>query len=315
VSGPVGARLSLGDLFDPCRAPPLGTPGDPGLYGPGSAVWTIARERVLLAGGGAALLLQLAHPKVAAGVAQHSGFRREPFARLRSTLDAMLRLTFGDMDQALAAAREVTAVHRRVRGRLPTAAGPFEAGEPYAASDPDLALWVHATLVHTALDAFKRFVHRPERALAEGYYREAKVQAELFGVPASLLPADLTAFRAYVDEMIDSGPIAVSAEARALAPHVLRPPAPSSVRTAMAAMAIVTTGLLPERLRSDYGLPWGLTERTAFALIARGTRTAVPLLPANQRFWPHDRVARRRVATLNATVSSAPAFPLRGGPG
>ena len=295
-SDKAGRRVSLRDLFDPCPAPPPGRPGDPGLYGPGSAVWTVARERALLAGGGAALLLQLAHPKVAAGVAQHSGFRRDPFARLRATLDAMLLVTFGDRRQALDAAREVAAVHRRVRGRLPTAAGPFAAGEPYAASDPDLALWVHATLVRSALGAFERFVRPLAPGEAQAYYREMATQAELFGVPSSLLPEDLAAFDAYVDGMVRGGPIVVSAEARALAPHVLRPPAPPAVRAAMGAMAVVTAGFLPERLRSDYGLPWGTRDAAVFGMIARAARASVPFLPAGRRFWPHHQVALRRIA-------------------
>src|SRR6059058_4391825 len=98
--------------------PEPGEPGDPGLFGPGSMVWRIGRERALLLGGPAALLLQLAHPLVAAGVAAHSDFRRDPFARLRATLDSVLTISYGDRSQAEAAAEAVAATHRRVRGRL-----------------------------------------------------------------------------------------------------------------------------------------------------------------------------------------------------
>src|SRR5439155_6386821 len=135
-----------------------GAPGDPGLFGPQSMIWNVARERVLVAAGPAALLMQLAHPLVAAGVAAHSDFRRDPFARLRSTLDATLTISFGDMAQANRAAARVMAVHRRVRGSLPVAVGPFTAGTAYDATDPELALWVHATLVVAALDAFDALV-------------------------------------------------------------------------------------------------------------------------------------------------------------
>ncbi len=282
-------------LLDPCPPPRLGRAGDPGLYGPGSVAWTIGRERALLAGGGAALLLQLAHPKVAAGVAEHSAFRRDPFARLRATLDAMLRVTFGDTEQARAAAREVAAIHRRVRGQLASPAGPFAAREPYSATDPDLALWVHSTLVRTALDGFDRFVRplRPDEA--EAYYLQTRAQARLFGVPSELLPSDFSAFDAYVEGMV-RGRLVVSADARALAPNVMYPPTPASMRPALSALGMVTAGLLPDSLRTAYGLPWGARQRASFHAMSAAGRAAVHALPARYRFWPHYQVARRRMA-------------------
>src|SRR5438093_7825050 len=98
--------------------PPGGTAGDPGLFGPASMLWRVGRERVLLAGGPAALLLQLAHPLVAAGVAAHSDFRLDPLARLRATMFAVLAISFGDLEQAESAATAIRAVHGRVTGRL-----------------------------------------------------------------------------------------------------------------------------------------------------------------------------------------------------
>src|SRR5438105_13221343 len=124
--------------------PPLGAgaPGDPGLFGPQSMIWNVARERVLVAAGPAALLMQLAHPLVAAGVDDHSDFRRDPFARLRATLDDTLTISFGNSEQSERAADRVRAVHRRVRGRLRSGVGSYATGTPYDAADPALALWV-----------------------------------------------------------------------------------------------------------------------------------------------------------------------------
>ena len=112
--------------------PPLepGERWDPGLFGPDSTVWRIGRERILLAGGPAALLLQIAHPLVAAGVTNHSGFSEDPFLRLRATLDATLRITFGDREQARRAASvsELLAASRRAaRAGMPTASRAFVA--------------------------------------------------------------------------------------------------------------------------------------------------------------------------------------------
>src|SRR5690242_5430322 len=93
--------------------------------------WTVHRERVLLAGWGRAILLQIAHPKVARGVAEHSAFTYERWGRvrrLRRTLDAMLALTFGRPEDAEAAAARINGIHDRVNGHLDVAAGGMAAG-------------------------------------------------------------------------------------------------------------------------------------------------------------------------------------------
>src|SRR5712692_6930409 len=259
--------------------PAEGTKGDPGLYGPGSAVWTIGRERVLLAGGETALLMQIAHPLVAAGVAAHSDFRAHPFSRLRATLDTMLLIAFGDASQVRAAAARVAAAHAKVRGRLRTATGPFDAGTPYRAADPALALWVHATLVHTSIDAYARFVRRPPPALVERYYQETKRQAPLFGVPDRLLPRTYEDFSGYVREMVEGPDLTISEEARSLAPAVLHPPMPAALRPAAAGARLITTGMLPGPLRDGFGLRWGPAERAGFAALSASVRGCVRLLP------------------------------------
>src|SRR5438552_1035879 len=110
----------------------------PGLYSDDSVTRRVNRENILLLGGGRALLMQLAHPKVAAAVDEHSDFRSQPIRRLRRTIRMTMAIVFGDRETALAAARSVNQAHGRVRG------------EGYRALDPDLLRWVHATLVDSA---------------------------------------------------------------------------------------------------------------------------------------------------------------------
>jgi uncharacterized protein (DUF2236 family) len=277
--------------------PPLeaGRPGDPGLFGPGSEVWRIGRERVLLAGGAAALLLQVAHPLVAAGVAEHSDFPRRAFDRLRSTLDATLRITFGDTEQAEGAVAQVRATHDRVRGSLASAIGPYPAGTPYDAADPELALWVHATLVQTALDTFQRFVRPLTAAEQARYYRDTKAFGELFGATDEVMPRTYQDFRAYFDDMIWGPRLAVGDAGRALAEDILRPPLPAPAAAAGPLHRVLSTGLLPPRIRSAFGFPWRARDRSVFSGLAASSRTSVPLLPAALRFWPHYRTATRRV--------------------
>ena len=291
----MSARTPLGWLG--LDLPPLepGRPGDPGLFGPGSMVWRVGRERILLAGGPAALLLQVAHPLVAAGVAHHSDFRADPLRRLQATLDATLRITFGDQDQAKAAAEAVRRVHTRVRGRLGRAIGPFTAGTSYDAGDPNLALWVHASLLATSIQVYGRFVRPLGLADRERYYQEAKPLARLFGVGDEALPPDYPAFRAYLARMVGGPELAVGEEARELAAHILAPPTPLLARPAVPALRRVTAWALPPRLRKDFGLSMGPGEAALVAGMAASSRLALRALPPSLRYWPHHRVARARI--------------------
>src|SRR5438309_9228891 len=117
---------------------------DEGLFGPGSVTWRVNREGVLLMGGGCALILQVAHPLVAAGVAEHSNYREEPWARLYRTLDMTTKITFGSTDLAEDTARKLRHVHGLIRGETTEPAGRFPAGTPYDARTPALTMWVHA---------------------------------------------------------------------------------------------------------------------------------------------------------------------------
>lgn len=272
-----------------------GEPGDPGLFGPGSETWRVGRERVLLLGGQAALLLQLAHPLVAAGVAEHSDFRRRPLERLRATLGATLAVTFGDRRQAEEAARAVASTHGRVQGFLQEDAGPYPAGTPYRALDPHLALWVHATLVEVALDTYERFVRPLGEARRARYFEEGKRFAALFGVTEEVMPRSYRDFRRYVASMLEGPALTVTEEARALAREVLRPRGGPALVAVAAAGRVAAAGLLPARLRAAFGLPWGAADRAAFASLVRSVRLALPLLPGEFRYWPHYRQALRRV--------------------
>lgn len=288
--------------------PAAGTPGDPGLFGPGSEVWRTGRERVLLAAGPSALLLQLAHPLVAAGVAAHSQFTDDPTRRLRGTLDATLTVVFGDRKQAQAAAERVAGQHRTVRGRTDVSVGRFPAGTAYRAGDPELARWVHATLVWTALELTDRFVAPLPRERRTAYVREMGAFGRLFGVPDRLLFSAYEPFEDYVRSADADGVLEVGPQARAAAAQILTAGAGSLPRPLPAAAGVtagvLAAGLLPPRLRRAYGLRWGAPEQAAYAAVGRASRAGLRALPAAARFWPHYLVAQRRVA--RGTGSGAP---------
>jgi uncharacterized protein (DUF2236 family) len=273
--------LPLTDPIDPDR--PLGDPK--------GVAWRVNREAVTMLGGGRALLMQLAHPLVAAGVAAHSRFRQEPLGRLFRTLELMLTIAFADGRDALAAVATIQQVHRRVRGRLGEAVGPFRRGTPYDAADPALLLWVHATLVDSALLAYETFVGPLSPRARGAYYAETKGTARLFGIPDRLVPATLGEFRRYVRATIASDVLTIGADGRALAAAILRPPLPLGVQHAFRASNLVTIGLLPPTLRRRYALGWNPIQQLAFDAFAAGMRTTLPFVPAIIRHVPRARAA------------------------
>jgi len=287
------------------RAPSAGRPGDPGLFPSGSVAGRVNAETTLLLGGGRALLMQLAHPMVAAGVADHSCFRGDPFARLWRTLNTTLTVSFGDTEQSRAAAARVTGVHRRVRGERD--------GCAYDALDPELLLWVHATLVDSALVTYERFVRPLSTPVCERYYEEMKRQAIALEVPEAALPPGLREFRTYVSDM--AATLVVSDEARDLATEVVRPPVPLALASGTALMRLITVGLLPPRLRVAYGYAWSTGRERTLDAVAAAARLAVPLLPDGIRRWPHAREADRRLGHLRGAASSPIVVSTRGGEG
>src|SRR6478736_4145571 len=118
-----------------------------GYFAPDSVIRRVGNTPVTpFLGGGTAVLLQVAHPLVAAGVAAHSDYRHDLWRRLGKTLRALYLITFGSKSEAERAAAAVQAVHRRVRGTTATPLGRYSARTRYSAEDPELQLWVHATL-------------------------------------------------------------------------------------------------------------------------------------------------------------------------
>ena len=248
-----------------------------GLFAADGWLRRVSGESVLLFGGGRALLLEIAHPLVAAGVAEHSSFRTDPFGRLQRTLDAMSKLTFGDLPDALGAARFVERSHARVRGALREPVGPFAAGTPYDGRDPALVRWVWATLVDTSLVVYELFVAPLSARAREDYYRDHRVIGRLLGVPEEMVPSDWSAFRRYVDDLLSSDELCVGAQAREIAQAVLHPPGgmpnASGVR-------LMTAALLPTRLREAFGLPWDEGRAQRFdALVASVRRLRAERAP------------------------------------
>jgi uncharacterized protein (DUF2236 family) len=264
---------------------------DVGLFGPGTVTWKVNREAVLLAGGGRALLLQVAHPSVAAGVVQHSDYDADPWGRLYRTLDLVTRITFGKTETCDRAAAQLKRAHAPVKGERPD-------GVEYRAWDPDLLLWVWATLVESAVLVYTRYVAPlPARELA-AYYEEQQRFAVMCGVPEGHWPATWPRFVAWFDEWVRDE-CTVTGDSRRIAESVLDPrmprPLKPAARPALELVKLATVGLTPEVLRERYGLAWGPRRERLLGASTGAVRRVLPLLPSLLRELPPARAAERRV--------------------
>jgi uncharacterized protein (DUF2236 family) len=167
------------------------TPEDDGFFGPASVAWRVSADLAAPVAGLRSLLIQALHPLAMAGVDQHSDWRTDPVGRLAATSAYEVTVTFGDRAGATRAARRVRAVHEHVRGVDPVT------GQPYAAGDPALLLWVHAALVDSGLAASALFGTPLTAADADRYVAEMSIAAELLGVPHEMVPDSVAALDRY----------------------------------------------------------------------------------------------------------------------
>ncbi|MCI0778154.1 MAG: DUF2236 domain-containing protein [Chloroflexi bacterium] len=240
------------------------------LFTDASMIRRVHREGVTLLGGGRALLMQIAHPAVAAGVAEHSSFRSDPVQRLLRTLRPTLAIAFGTRAQAERAVALINATHRKVTG------------PGYSATDPALLLWVLATLIDTALLMHERFVRPLSSAELEAYYEDMVLAGGLLGIPSERMPAGMSAFKTYMEDMVSS--LEVSETGRQLATELFHPG--SALAPAMGLLRVLTSGLLPTTLRAQFGLPWSPIREASLQVAEKLSRRVVPLLPALLRAPP-----------------------------
>jgi uncharacterized protein (DUF2236 family) len=248
----------------------------------------INRERVVVLGWGRAVLMQLAHPLVAAGVDQHSGFaggRLARLRRLRSTVGAMVELTFGDDARRSSAVDRINGIHRRVNGVLAEPVGSFDAGTPYAATDPQLLLWVHATLLDSVTLAYERFVGPLSTAQKDRYCEESLPVALRLGIPGPAAVRSARDLAGHIDAMLAGPSIHVGPAACSVARQLLYPPLSDPTRPAAWLTRLVTLGLLPPALRDAYGFPWSGARERSLRLVSAASRASLPFLPALLRYW------------------------------
>lgn len=258
----------------------------------------VGAEAVLIAGGGRAILLQIADPAIAAGVARHSDFAHRPLDRLNGTLMFVYALGFGTPEDRARVVTRVNRAHGPVRsaGRdsAEGASGDSLPGSTpaYSAFDPTLQLWVAATLYETATVLYSDVFGALDDESAEQIYREYAVLGTALQMPVELWPEDRAAFERYWDERMSS--LTVTDDARRVAHDLLHPVAgPLLLRASMPLARLITAGLLDERLRREFGLDWSPLRQKRFDRVMAVIRAVWPRLPRRLRHWPARHYLRR----------------------
>jgi uncharacterized protein (DUF2236 family) len=269
----------------------MNCPGQPrlhdfGYYGPGSMTWKIGGEWAVLLGGTRAVLMQIAHPLVALGVSEHSSYMTDAFGRAERTFLRGEEMAFGSRRLARRSAHIVNNLHKHVHGQLPMNVGQFSQDTPYDARDPQLLLWVHATLIDTVLLAYQIFVGPLTHAEEEQYYQESKDLVWLLGLQPAQMPQGIDDLKQYVAEMVSSDRLAPTLQARELAFQTLFPSAPSALRPLMHLNLNITNALLPQPVREIYGFEWSKWQQRGFDLAAHSLRLTIPHLPTRWHSLP-----------------------------
>jgi uncharacterized protein (DUF2236 family) len=245
-----------------------------------SVLFQVAAEpSLLLTSGPRALLLQVAHPSVAAGVAQYSDYRSRPWVRLLRTLTVITALTFADPARSRRAANQLRRRHAEIRGVT-------ENGSPYQALDPDLLLWVWATLGDCMVRSHERFVRALTETERDELYSEWKLVAYSCGVPEGACPDTWTEFSTYFRDMVDAELLPTEV-ACSVARYVRRPPVPFPLNVLSGEiMHTLTAGQLPAPLRRDLGFDWNPVRELAFETAAAAARLAGRVIPGRIRRAP-----------------------------
>ena len=258
------------------------------LFSPTSLYWRVNREWLIALAGPRALLLELAHPAIAAGVAQHSNYRGDPFGRLYRTMKTMTEISFGTEAERRNALSHFHKCHARVRGT--TGAGERTATE-YDARDTRLQFWVLATLIDSVLRVYEKFVAPLTFADKCAYYDDCAHLARVLGISRAAIPNSYDAFCAYMDAMLCANVLCVTQNARDVVDALF---APTPRGYATRGFSFVGIGMLPPRVRGMYGYEWSAADENKLERLAKFSRRARRWIPHALAIHPKAYTMERR---------------------
>lgn len=250
---------------------------------PDSIVWRRVSDPCAYLVAGYALVLQVAHPTVGAGVRDHSRFDADPWGRLWRTLDYVNLSVYGGA-RAVDVGRRLREMHKHISGVHPD-------GTRYHALEPGAYAWVHATLVEAVVTAHNRFGRPLGHEQIEQLYQEWLLLGRLVGVRSGDLPGDWTGFRAYFDEMVRDCLVRNETVDRVLRTlYTDRSPIPALGPLWRLAryptghlLWLGTAGTLAPVLRERFGLPWTRANALEYRAVSAAARATHPLLPGPLR--------------------------------
>lgn len=265
--------------------------------GPGSMIWRHAGDPRILWAAAYGLLLQLAHPTVAAGVREHSRYQRDPIGRLLRSTDYLTVMCFGGPELALRTARTLRQMHAQIKGIGP-------GGRRYHAFEPEAWAWVHVTLAEAMIAGNRHFARPMRDDERERFYAEWRAVGAIVQVGEHDLPDDWAGYRGYFDRMVaerleDNDQVQ---EFLAFMRHEVLSPLPlldrRLGRVAWAPFGrvfwLATVGLLPAELRERFGVRWNAVREREFRALAAASRATTPLMPAVTRIVSPENILRWR---------------------
>jgi uncharacterized protein (DUF2236 family) len=244
-----------------------------------SVSYRVALEPALVVGGGpAALLLQVAQPSVGAGVGDHSDYETRPWERLFRTLELMTVLSFATPERSAEAVELLRRRHAAVRGTRAD-------GVAYRALDPDLLLWVWATLFNALAETHERFVRPLRDDERDQLYEEFKLVGYACGIPVARCPDTYAAFVDYFERTIRE--LEPTPVAQNVATQMRTPPLPFPLNlVAGSILSVLTGGQLPPALRAQLGFSWSPAHQILFDAAALASRTGARVVPGRLRRLP-----------------------------
>jgi uncharacterized protein (DUF2236 family) len=228
-----------------------------------------------------ALMLGAFTPLGFIGTTQRSTAHDKPWKRLTHTAQMFEAVFFGSREQADRALAFTERLHRRVIGEIPEAVGPYPAGTPYSAFDPELMLWVVAPMYDSARVLYELLVGRLSNDEREQLWQEYIRFGELFGMPREVAPPTVAALDRWWAQQFASERVFLTDAARAVGRSIgFKLPVPRYAKPAMVGANLLLCGSLPARVRDEYGLRWRRTDELAFRSLAGAVRTGSPVVPA-----------------------------------
>lgn len=269
-----------------------------GFFGPQSVNWKVNRESIIFLGAARAALLQTAHPFVAQAIVSQSDVLNNPIGRFHRTFRMMFSMVFGSREQALQRARMLRRIHNKIFGPITETVGPFSEGTLYHANDIETMVWVHATLIDTAIKMYELVFPELTQIEKEEYYQGCSVLAAMFGLQPSDLPENWSKFTEYFENMCNSPTLTIGRAGHEISNFLIYGRQQTGKRTFVAlpfAYRALTAGFMPDRLRTLIGLDYGERERKAASRMLYWLRVIYHKLPDRLRYVPPYHEAQARI--------------------